>query len=287
MICYGKCNKIGNYAYFPAVMYHFYSNREIWWKTKVLSNFPVILQKIYVKWRIWMPDRLFITIARKYVWWLLSLRECTRSPNSVSKCSNKWIKEIQIIVYIWTKILCKRINKSNFSLHQLVIERNEKQNKRNVKHDDVNKCLLFLHDKLLWHLELHSLFDFLHEQRLLRHDVLQLHLLYPWPPNSDAFPAHSLNEILTDGTSAILTVPSVLALNWFLAYHKFSIPSFIPILYKSLVRSASIITPKIFLESHLPRSTSDTRIFTVSQTFPYGNFSLADLMFLFLVETSL
>ena len=22
-ICYGKCNKIGNYAYFPAVMYNF------------------------------------------------------------------------------------------------------------------------------------------------------------------------------------------------------------------------------------------------------------------------
>ena len=38
---------------------------------------------------------------------------------------------------MWTKILCKGINKSYFSLHQLVIIRKEKQNKRNVKHDDV------------------------------------------------------------------------------------------------------------------------------------------------------
>ena len=130
-----------------------------------------------------------------------------------------------------------------------------------------NKCHLFSHEKLQWHLELHSLFDFLHEQRLLRHNVLQLHLLYPWPPNSDAFPAHSLNEILTDGTSAMLTVPSVHVLNWFLACHEFSIPSLLPILYQSLVRSASIITPKIFLESYLPQSTSSTRTFIVSPTF--------------------
>ena len=58
-------------------------------------------------------------------------------PNSVSKCSNKCRKEIQVIVYMWTKILYKEINKSNFSLHQLVIKRKEKQNKRNVKYDDV------------------------------------------------------------------------------------------------------------------------------------------------------
>ena len=38
---------------------------------------------------------------------------------------------------MWTKILHNGINKSNFSLHQLVIKRKEKQNKRNVKHDDV------------------------------------------------------------------------------------------------------------------------------------------------------
>ena len=122
----------------------------------------------------------------------------------------------------------------------------------------------------MWHLELHNLFDFLHEQRLLRHDVLQLHLVYPWPPISDAFPTHSRKEILTDGTSAMLTVPSVHVLNWFLAYHEFSIPSLVPILYKSLVRSASIITPKIFLESHLPRTISSTQTFTVSPTFPCG-----------------
>ena len=34
--------------------------------------------------------------------------------------------------------LIKRINKSIFLLHQLVIKRKEKQNKRNVKHDDVS-----------------------------------------------------------------------------------------------------------------------------------------------------
>ena len=78
----------------------------------------------------------------------------------------------------------------------------------------------------------------------------------------------------------MLTVPSVHVLNWFLAYHKLSIPSLVPILYKSLVTSASIITPKIFLESHLPRSTSGTRTFTVSPTFPCGNFSLASLVIL-------
>ena len=39
---------------------------------------------------------------------------------------------------MWTKILYKEINKSNFSLHQLVIKRKEKQNKRNVKNDDVS-----------------------------------------------------------------------------------------------------------------------------------------------------
>ena len=131
----------------------------------------------------------------------------------------------------------------------------------------------------MWHLELHSLFDFLHEQRLLRH-VLQWHLLYLWPPNSDAFPAHSLNEILTDGMSAMLTVPYVHVLNWFLAYHEFSIPCLVPIPYNSLLCSASIITPKIFLESHLPQSTSSTQTFTVSSTFPSGNFSLASLVVL-------
>ena len=78
----------------------------------------------------------------------------------------------------------------------------------------------------------------------------------------------------------MLTVPSVRALNWFLAYHEFSIPSLVPILYKSLVRSASIITPKIFLESHLPQSTSANRTFTVSETFLSKNFSLASLVIL-------
>ena len=74
---------------------------------------------------------------------MLSLRECIKSPNSVSQCSNKWRKEIQIIVYMWTKILYKRINKSNFSLHQLVIKIKEKQNKRNVKHDDVKSNVIY------------------------------------------------------------------------------------------------------------------------------------------------
>ena len=166
---------------------------------------------------------------------MFSLRECIKSPNSVSECSNKSRKEIQIIVYIWTKILHKGVNKSNFSLHQLVMKRKEKQKKCKTWWCQ-NKCYLFLHDKLLWQLELHSLFDFLDEQRLLQYTVLQLHPLYRWPQNCDAFPAHSLNEILTDGTSAMLTVPSVHVLNWFLAYHEFSIPSLVPILYKSLVK---------------------------------------------------
>ena len=44
---------------------------------------------------------------------------------------------------MWTKILYKGINKSNFSLHQLVIKRKEKQNERNVKHDDVNINVIY------------------------------------------------------------------------------------------------------------------------------------------------
>ena len=69
--------------------------------------------------------------------------QCIKSPNLVSECSNKWRKEIQIIVYIWTKILHKEIKKNNFSLHQLVIKRKEKQNKRNVKHDDVKTNVIY------------------------------------------------------------------------------------------------------------------------------------------------
>ena len=72
-----------------------------------------------------------------------SLRKCIKSPNSVSACSNKWRKEIQTIVYMSTKILYKGKNKSNFSLHQLVIKRKEKQSKRNVKHDDVKKNVTY------------------------------------------------------------------------------------------------------------------------------------------------
>ena len=72
-----------------------------------------------------------------------SYRECIKSPNSVDECSNKWRKNIQITVYMWTKILCKGINKSNFSLHQLVIKRKGKQNKKNVKHDDVKTNVIY------------------------------------------------------------------------------------------------------------------------------------------------
>ena len=45
---------------------------------------------------------------------------------------------------MWTKILYKGINKSNFSLQQLVIKRKEKQNKKNVKHDDVKTNVIYL-----------------------------------------------------------------------------------------------------------------------------------------------
>ena len=50
------------------------------------------------------------------------------------------------------------------------------------------------------------LFDFLCQQKLFWHDVLQLYLLYSCPPSSDAFPAHSLSETLLDGTSEMLTL---------------------------------------------------------------------------------
>ena len=139
---------------------------------------------------------------------------------------------------------------------------------------------MFSHDKLLWHLQFHSLFDFLHEQKLFRHDVLQLHLLYPWPPNSDAFLVHSFKEPLTDGTPEMVTVLSIHVVNWLRVYNEFSKPSSLPISYRSLVRSISIITPKMFLESHLPRSTSGTRNFAVSPIFPGGNFSQASLVML-------
>ena len=42
---------------------------------------------------------------------------------------------------MWTKILYKGINKRNFLLHQLVIK--GKQNKKNVKHDDVKTNVIY------------------------------------------------------------------------------------------------------------------------------------------------
>ena len=44
---------------------------------------------------------------------------------------------------MWIKILFKGINKSNFSLHQLVIKKKQKQNKGNVKHDDVKTNIIY------------------------------------------------------------------------------------------------------------------------------------------------
>ena len=85
---------------------------------------------------------------------------------------------------------------------------------------------------------------------------------------------------LNDGTPEILTVPSVYVVNWLRVYKEFSIPSFVPILFRPLVRSTSIITPRIFLDSHLPRSTSGTQNFTVSQTFPCKIFPLASFLIL-------
>ena len=40
--------------------------------------------------------------------------------------------------------LIKRINKSIFLLHQLVIKRKEKQKKRNVKHDNVKSDVIYV-----------------------------------------------------------------------------------------------------------------------------------------------
>ena len=48
-----------------------------------------------------------------------------------------------MIVYMWTKVLYKGINKSNFSLHKLVINRKEKQNKRNVEHNDIKTNVIY------------------------------------------------------------------------------------------------------------------------------------------------
>ena len=182
---------------------------------------------------------------------------------------------------MWTKILHNGINKSNFSLHQLVIKRKEKQNKRNVKHDDVRTNVIQF--RTINYYDIQSCIACLASARAKVTSAQCFATTFSislTPPNSDACRGRSLNEILTDGTSVMLTVPFVHVLNQFLAYHEFSIPSLVPILYKSLVKSASIITPKKFLESHLPRSTSGTRTFTVSLTFPCGNFSLASLVIL-------
>ena len=54
-------------------------------------------------------------------------------------------KEMQIFVYMWTKILYQGITKSNFSLHQLVIKSKVKQNKRNVKPDNVKRNVIYFH----------------------------------------------------------------------------------------------------------------------------------------------
>ena len=113
---------------------------------------------------------------------------------------------------------------------------------------------------------MHGLYYFLQEHKLFRHNVLQLHILYPWLPNGDAFPTHSLNETLIDGTFQMLTVPShmlwigyVYATN--LVYHLL------------FLFFADLWWYQLLLL--LPWSISGTRTFTVSPTFPCGNFSLA------------
>ena len=46
---------------------------------------------------------------------------------------------------MWTKILCKGINKINLPLHQLVIKSKVKQNNRNAKPDDVKTNVIYFH----------------------------------------------------------------------------------------------------------------------------------------------
>ena len=57
----------------------------------------------------------------------------------------------------------------------------------------------------------------------------------------------------------MLAVPSIRMFNWVRLDHKFSAATLGPILYRSSVRSASTITPKIFLESHLLNKLSPCR----------------------------
>jgi len=46
-------------------------------------------------------------------------------------------------------------------------------------------CVLFWHELLLWHLELHKTFDLAHLQVFLAQAVLQLHLAKPCPSPID------------------------------------------------------------------------------------------------------
>ena len=53
-ICYGECDKSGDYAYSPAIMYNSRSYWGMWLIWNNLSNSPVILYNIQVDWRMWI-----------------------------------------------------------------------------------------------------------------------------------------------------------------------------------------------------------------------------------------
>ena len=96
----------------------------------------------------------------------------------------------------------KKTERVYFSLHQLV--RKEKQKKYMKRSWCIPTRMSFVFTwQTIMALEFSSLFDLLHKQKLFRHNILQLHLLYLWPPNSDAFVAQFLNETLIDETSEI------------------------------------------------------------------------------------
>ena len=84
---------------------------------------------------------------------------------------------------------------------------------------------------------------------------------------------HYISFVVTSSTSMI---SSVQVLNWFLVNHVFRAPTFVSFMFISLLGSSSV-TPKRFVESHLPRSMSGASTYSISSTFTGGDFSRANL----------
>ena len=101
-------------------------------------------------------------------------------------------------------------------------------------------------------LEFSSLFDLLHKQKLFRHNILRLHLLYLCPANSDAFVANLLMK------HELMKRPK---------YKRYPLY----MLWIGYMYTTNLV---YHFESQLPQSASGTRTFTVPPTVPCGNFSL-------------